>query len=123
LAGETTSGGAGRLPGFRRLLARFRRPSGGDQRQHPRVYDRPLKLLIDGRRYKTLDWSMSGMRIAGYPAAAAVPNATVAGTILASGQVKRGEFVAEVVRVLPDGSVGVRFVKLWSETFISMSAR
>ena len=112
------------MPGFKRLLARLKRPagSGSDQRQHPRVYDRPLKLLIDGRRYKTLDWSMSGMRIAAYPAAGG-PNATVAGVILAGGQVKRGEFVAEVVRVLPDGSVGVRFVKLWSETFISMNAR
>jgi hypothetical protein len=61
------------------------------------------------------------MRIAGFPLGSD-PSGTISGTILASGRVKRGEFVAEVVRALPDGSVGVRFVKLWSETFISMSA-
>jgi hypothetical protein len=122
LSGEATPGLRRRFPRLARLLAPFRRLSGGDKRQHPRVYDRPLKLLIEGHRYETADWSLSGMRIAGYPVGSE-PNNTIGGMILASGHVKRGEFVAEVVRILPDSSVGVRFVKLWSETFISMNAR
>ena len=122
LPAELTSGRLRRFPRLERLFASFKRLSSRDQRQHPRVYDRPLKLLIDGQRYTTADWSLSGMRIAAYPLGND-PSGAIAGTILASGRVKRGEFVAEVVRVLPDGSVGVRFVKLWSETFISMGAR
>jgi hypothetical protein len=121
LGDEVTSGKLGKFPRLERLVASFKRLSGRDQRQHPRVYDRPLKLLIDGQRYGTADWSLSGMRIANYPLGSG-PSAAISGLILGSGRIKRGEFVAEVVRALPDGSVGVRFVKLWSETFISMGA-
>jgi hypothetical protein len=106
--------------GYQFLAARLKHLLGRDKRQHPRVYGRPLKLLIDGRRYESLDWSYSGMRIAGYKLPLR-PRDSIAGTILATGHVQRGDFVAEVVRVMPDGSVGVRFIKLWSETLVSMS--
>jgi hypothetical protein len=105
--------------GYRLLLARLKHLLGLDKRQHPRIYGRPLKLQIDGRRYEAADWSYSGMRITGYKAPLR-PRDSIAGTILATGHVKRGDFVAEVVRVMPDGSVGVRFIKLWSETLVSM---
>ena len=105
--------------GYQFVLARLRHLLGRDKRQHSRIYGRPLKLLIDGRRYEATDWSYSGMRISGYQVALR-PRDSIAGTILASGDVQRGDFVAEVVRVMPDGSVGVRFIKLWSETLVSM---
>ena len=109
------------MGGLSNLWAGLRKLAGREQRKHPRIYGRPLKLQVDGRRYETADWSLSGMRIAAYPAGVALKTA-IAGTILPSGHVRRGDFVAEVVRVLPDGSVGVRFVKLWSETLISMGS-
>jgi hypothetical protein len=106
--------------GYQFLAARLKHLLGLNKRQHPRIYGRPLKLLIDGHRYEASDWSYSGMRIAGYKLPLR-PRDSIAGTILTTGHIQRGDFVAEVIRVLPDGSVGVRFIKLWSETLVSMS--
>jgi hypothetical protein len=81
-----------------------------DRRVHPRIYDRPLRLLVSETEYVTENWSMTGAQL---------PNFT--GTLETGTKLKGRQldthmtdptFVAEIVWQSPDNSVGLRFLEL-----------
>ena len=81
-----------------------------DQRRHPRIYDRPLKLSIARQEYLTDDWSIAGCRISGYSGDFAQDNHIEGFQINTPGRLKY--FEAEVVWRGPDNSAGLRFLKI-----------
>lgn len=91
-----------------------------DRRHHRRVYDRPIKVRVEGRRYDTLDWSLSGFRINDYHRTLEYGD-RLSGTIGPLDGIKAGDFVVEVVRTTDNGDVGVRFIEISSEIFLAMS--
>ena len=93
---------------------------GRERRRHPRVEGRPLALRIDGRKYKTLNWSLGGFKISGYHAEME-PGDKIEGTIGPVAGVGPGPFVAEVVRVTEDGEVGLRLLEVLPAVFVAMS--
>lgn len=103
---------------FERLKKLFRPVP--DRRRNARIYDRPLLLLIEGYEYKTLDWSLSGFRIAAFhrPMTRLERFDGMIGAIDGEG---RGEFTAEVARIAANGEIGARFLEVSSAKFAAMS--
>lgn len=99
------------------LLARFA-TSLRERRLFPRIARLPLLVVIDGRRYRTLDWSLGGFRIARMDRPVHCLD-RLSGTVLGLG--REAEFVAEVTSVAEDGSVGVRFLELSPAVLIGLS--
>ncbi len=81
-----------------------------DRRYHPRIYDRPIKLIVNGFEYLTDNWSMTGFQISNFQDDLE-QGAQVVGQHLES-QSAITKFVAEVVWRTSDDSVGLRFVEL-----------
>jgi len=98
----------------------FRRgPAAAERRGRPRVTHRPMRLLIEGRRYKTRDWSLGGFRIVA-PARAIPPRGTIAGAVEDSWSFAGGAFTAELCWTR-EGEAGFRFLDISSRTFLSMA--
>ncbi len=98
----------------------FLRPK--DRRKHARITTPSLQLKIDGRKYRTLDWSLGGLRINGFHADVK-PRDRLSGTIAGVGGVGGGgpgEFVAEVMRVAENGDVSVRLLEISPAIFLAM---
>lgn len=91
-----------------------------DRRHHRRVYDRPLKVRVEGNQYDTLDWSLGGFKINGYHRSLEIGE-RLTGKIGPVDGIIAGVFVVEVVRTTDDGEVGVRFIEISSEIFLAMS--
>lgn len=91
-----------------------------DRRHRRRVYDRPIKVRLEGNHYDTLDWSLGGFRINGYHRTLEIRE-RLSGKIGPVNGVKAGDFVVEVVRTTDCGDVSVRFIEISSETFLAMS--
>lgn len=91
-----------------------------DRRRHRRVYDRPIKVRLEGKHYDTLDWSLGGFLINGYHRTLEVGE-RLSGKIGPVDGIKAGDFVVEVVRTTDGGDVGVRFIEISSEIFLAMS--
>src|ERR671923_57557 len=75
-----------------------------DRRRHPRHAGPALALTIEGRRYKTVDWSLGGMRLGGFHRPLA-RGERVSGRVGRIARTRAGEFVAEVVHVTEEGGV------------------
>ncbi len=104
----------------RSLWRLFRRePTAAERRGRPRVTHRPMRLLIDGRRYKTRDWSLGGFRIEA-PARAIPPRGIVAGEVEDTWSFAGGAFTAELCWSR-EGETGFRFLDISSRTFLSMA--
>jgi hypothetical protein len=97
------------LAGFARKVS--------DRRRAPRFTKPPLWLEVDGWRYKTYDWSLSGFRIE-VCRARPQPRARLIGRIEGIGCT--GAFSAEVVRVEDDGTVAGRFLDITPAIFMAM---
>lgn len=102
----------GILSGLKRLLR------SSDRREHARHAADTLHLVIDGKAYRSIDWSLGGVRVDG------LPNQPTRGDRL-EGEVRygsaRGKFVAEVVNELESGQHGLRFIEIAPGVFIAMS--
>ena len=92
---------------------------GHDRRARSRIEGRSIRLAIDGTRYKTLDWSLGGFRIAGFHRTLSVSE-EVAGEVLGSRWVAGGAFTAELCWSR-DGQAGFRFLDISSRTFLSLA--
>jgi hypothetical protein len=95
------------------------RPAPEERRRHARHRSPALTLVVEGHRYKTLDWSLGGFRIAAFhrPLAAGM---RIEGTVRGVSGAKPGEFLAEVARVAPNG-IGLRLIEIASATFVAMA--
>lgn len=99
----------------------LRRRLGPERRLHPRYTHRPLVLKIEGRRYRTIDWSLGGFRLGPFHREAVV-SMQIEGTIAKCGRIQAGAFLAEVVRFTEEGGLGLRWLEIAPATFIGMSS-
>jgi hypothetical protein len=99
----------------------LRRRLGPERRLHPRYSHRPLLLKIEGRRYRTIDWSLGGFRLGPFHREATI-GMRIEGDVVKSGRVQPGRFVAQVVRFTEDGGLGLRWLDIAPATFIGMSS-
>jgi hypothetical protein len=90
-----------------------------DRRRYARQAVPTLKVRINGRRYRTKDWSLTGFRLDDFDGVCA-PGEQVRGVLLFKG--RRGEVLAEAVRVGPGEAVGFRILEISSHLFLQMSA-
>jgi hypothetical protein len=90
-----------------------------DRRRHERHATPTLKVRINGKGYRTRNWSLAGFRLDDFDGICECGE-QVRGVILFEG--RRGEVVAEAVRVGPDEAVGFRILEIGSEVFARMSA-
>ncbi|MFN0044131.1 MAG: hypothetical protein ACKVSF_13060 [Alphaproteobacteria bacterium] len=95
--------------------------TGRERRARSRIEGRSIRLAIDGTRYKTLDWSLGGFRIAGIDRTLSVSE-EVAGEVLGSRWVAGGAFTAELCWSR-DGQAGFRYLDISSRTFLSMACQ
>lgn len=101
------------------LGALFKRAPLSDRRQNSRIYDRPLKVRVEGKTYKTLDWSLGGFRIKGYHRHLEVGE-RISGKVSLPHGASAGDIVIEIMRVTDDSDVGVRFLEITPRTFVAM---
>ena len=90
-----------------------------DRRRQARHMAPTLKVRINGRRYRTKDWSLLGFRLDDFDGICECGE-QIRGVILFKGC--RGEVLAEAVRVGPDQAVGFRILEVSSDLFLRMSA-
>lgn len=91
-----------------------------ERRRHRRMQSVKLTILIGAQRYKTKDWSLGGMRIDA-PGLCVNSNEPISGWIHGPGLFDRGDFEGIVSWVSEQGEIGIRFVEVSRETFLSMS--
>ena len=91
-----------------------------DRRQHKRIRTQPIKVTFDGKSYRTVDWSLSGIRLAAFHRELAVGEQLV-GRIGPIGTTDQGELIVSVVRTTEEGEVGLRILELDPALFMAMS--
>jgi hypothetical protein len=91
-----------------------------DRRRHRRFYGRPIKVVLEDRPYKTLDWSLGGFRINNFHRELK-RGERLSGVIGPFARVKSGECVVEVVRVAENGDIGAKFVEIAPKIFVAMA--
>jgi len=91
-----------------------------ERRVHHRISYPPLHLEIDGKRFKTTDWSLGGFRINGYHEALAIGD-RLTGSIKFNKSSVSGTFVAEAVRVGKTGEIGLRLLEITPAVFVAMA--
>lgn len=96
------------------------RPLGIERRQYARTREPTLQLVIEGKKYPTVDWSLGGFLIRGFHRDIEIRE-TVTGKIRGRGGIAGGEFTAKVARKSEDGDIGFRFIEIASKTWMSMS--
>lgn len=94
---------------------------GEERRRHRRLQTSRLTVFVNGKRYKTNDWSLGGFRVV-IPGNTFAPNHVIKGPLNGPGLFTRGEYEACVVWVGDDGEMGARFIELSDESFLAMSA-
>jgi hypothetical protein len=90
-----------------------------DRRRHARHTTPTLKVRINGKSYRTKNWSLTGFRLDDFDGVCAWGE-QIRGIILFKGG--RGEVLAEAVRVGPGEAVGFRIIEVDSDVFIRMRA-
>lgn len=90
-----------------------------DRRRHARGATPTLKVRINGKSYRTKDWSLAGFRLDDFDGVCEWGE-QIRGVILFKG--RRGEVVAEAVRVGPGAAIGFRVLEINSDVFLQMSA-
>jgi hypothetical protein len=91
-----------------------------ERRRQPRVQSPLLGIEIDGIRYRTRDWSLSGFRV-GQCHVPLIPGDRVAGRVHLPGVAGDGDFVAEVVWRDDGGDVGMLIRELTPRTLVAMA--
>jgi hypothetical protein len=91
-----------------------------ERRHHPRFSSPTLTLVAGPKRFSTLDWSLSGCRIA-QPASLLRFHDRVDGTLFIEGENRDGEFLAEVTRRNESGDVGLRWLTLTGSITAAMA--
>lgn len=94
---------------------------GAERRQHRRLQTAKLSLTIGGKRYKTNDWSLGGLRIT-VPNNTLAVNDVISGTMTGPGIFDRGTYEASVAWVGDNGELGASFIEISPESFMAMSA-
>jgi hypothetical protein len=89
-----------------------------DRRRHARHTAPTLKVRINGKRYRTKNWSLTGFRLDDFDGVCAFGE-QVRGVVLFKGS--RGEVLAEAVRVGPGQAVGFRILEISSDVVLKMS--
>jgi hypothetical protein len=92
--------------------------SKSDRRRHARRASPTLKLRINGKRYRTKNWSLSGFRLDDFDGICEWGE-QIRGVILFRGC--RGDVVAEAVRLGPGRAIGFRVLEISSNVFLKMS--
>ena len=91
-----------------------------ERRQHTRYKEPALFVWIDGRRYRTADWSLGGFRLNEFHAELSLKQ-KVSGRI-APGRFRRsGQFEAQVVRRSEEHGIGFRFLQISPSIFDTIS--
>jgi hypothetical protein len=90
-----------------------------DRRRQARHRAPTLKVRINGKRYRTKDWSVTGFRLDDFDGVCAWGE-QIRGVILFKG--RRGEVLAEAVRVGPGEAIGFRIIEISSDVFLQMRA-
>ena len=90
-----------------------------DRRRQARHTAPTLKVRINGKRYRTKDWSLTGFRLDDFDGVCA-SGEQIRGVILFKG--RRGEVLAEAVRLGPGEAIGFRILEIGSDVFFQMSA-
>jgi|SRR5918994_3544852 hypothetical protein len=90
-----------------------------DRRRQARHTAPTLKVRINGKRYRTKDWSVTGFRLDDFDGVCALGE-QIRGVILFKG--RRGEVLAEAVRLGPGEAIGFRILEIGSDVFFQMSA-
>jgi hypothetical protein len=102
------------------VVQRLRNALGfGERRQHPRTNRPAMTVKIDGRSYLALDWSLGGCRLKADPNDFKVKQ-RVTGRVRLESFDDHGVFAAEVVRLNPDGDVGLRWLEISPVMFQAM---
>jgi PilZ domain len=91
-----------------------------ERRAHRRFSYPALQLEIDGKRFKTTDWSLGGFRITGYRGAPKIGD-RLSGQIKSLNSSAPGTFVAEVVRIAETGEIGLRLLEITPAVFLAMA--
>lgn len=94
-------------------------PGRSDRRRNARHTAPTLKVRIDGKKYRTKNWSSTGFRLDDFDGVCQCGE-QVRGVILFKG--RRGEVLAEAVRVGPGAGIGFRILAISSDLFLQMSA-
>lgn len=94
---------------------------GAERRRHRRLQNTKLTVHVNGKRYKTNDWSLGGFRVV-IPGNRLSPSHVIKGPMHGPGLFTRGHYEASVVWVGDDGEIGARFIELSPESFLAMSA-
>lgn len=116
-----TNGLKGTIMGLMTLARRVMgRPSDSERRQYPRTRDPALRLVIDGEKYPTIDWSLGGFRIGGFHRDIALRE-TITGKIRSRSGIVGGAFTARATRKTDDGQIAFRFIEIASKTWMSMN--
>lgn len=102
------------------LKAIFKRSPQTDRRQNRRNYDQQLKIKVEGKTYKTLDWSLGGFRIKGYHRPLQIGE-RIAGKVGVPHGARTGNIVIEIMRATNDGEFGVRFLEITPSSFVAMA--
>lgn len=102
------------------LIRRRQTLKSQDRRQHKRIRSRPIKVTLDGKTYKTVDWSLSGIRLATFHRQLMVGE-RLEGRIGPIGTTDQGELIVAVVRTTEEGEVGFRILEVAPALFIAMS--
>jgi hypothetical protein len=102
------------------VVERLRNALGfGERRQHPRISRPAMTVKVNGRSYLALDWSLGGCRLKAGVGEFQVKQ-RVTGSVRLEAFDDTGVFAAEVVRLNPDGDVGLRWVEISPVLFQAM---
>ena len=91
-----------------------------DRRRHARQAAPTLKVRINGKRYRTKDWSLSGFRLDDFDGVCQYGE-QIRGVALFRGC--RGEVIAEAVRIGPGPAIGFRILGISTKLFVRMSGQ
>lgn len=88
------------------------------RRKSPRYKQPRLKVRVNGRSYRTVDWSLGGVRLENYDAGAA-RRERIEGKIKIPGG-PSGDFLGEVIWTNEAGEAGVHFIEIAPEVFVEL---
>lgn len=93
--------------------------SAPERRADPRVQYPALVLSIEGRRYESRDWSMSGFRLSEY-SRDLQPHDRIRGLVGLAPEEPSAHVEAEVIRVSERDGIGLRIMEIAPSAFQAM---
>jgi hypothetical protein len=96
--------------------------NGIERRQHPRLREPAITLVVGGRKIRTVDWSLGGcLVVAEHVGPGPHRVGDQVGGKLRLAKVPQGEFLAEVVRQTDKGELGLRWLEITASTFMAIT--